>query len=46
MHRKSRRALQDTLTAIRLNTCVSNAGAALYANGERYLRPRELLEQL
>jgi error-prone DNA polymerase len=38
MHLRSRRALQDTLTAIRLTTSVANAGYALHPNGERYLR--------
>ena len=39
MHRRSRRALQDVLTAIRLNTPLQAAGLALFANGERHLRP-------
>jgi len=43
MHRRGRRALQDTLTAIRLGVSVDRAGAHLYANGERYLRARALL---
>jgi error-prone DNA polymerase len=43
MHRRGRRALQDTLTAIRLGTTVAQAGGQLYANGERYLRSREEL---
>jgi error-prone DNA polymerase len=38
MHVRSRRALQDTLTAIRLNTAVTTAGHALHPNGERHLR--------
>lgn len=43
MHRRGRRALQDTLTAVRLGTRVAAAGLALQANGERYLRaPAEL----
>jgi len=45
MHRRGRRALQDTLTAIRLGVSVDQAGAHLYANGERYLRPRNLLSR-
>ena len=54
MHVASRRALQDTLTAIRLCVPVFEAGAALYPNGERHLRehadlariyPPELLAQ-
>ncbi|MBP6077800.1 MAG: error-prone DNA polymerase [Xanthomonadales bacterium] len=53
MHVRARRALQDTLTAIRLNTTVADAGHALHPNGERHLRriedlaeiyPRALLE--
>ncbi|HEY2862844.1 MAG TPA: error-prone DNA polymerase [Casimicrobiaceae bacterium] len=39
MHCRARRALQDTLTAIRLKTSVAQAGHALHANGERHLRP-------
>ena len=46
MHRRGRRALQDTLTAIRLGVSVDQAGAHLYANGERYLRVRALLGQI
>jgi DNA-directed DNA polymerase III PolC len=46
MHRRSRRALQDVLTAIRLRTPLSAAGLRLYPNGERCLRPLERLEQL
>jgi error-prone DNA polymerase len=38
MHRRERRALQDTLTAVRLGTTLDRAGFALYPNGERYLR--------
>jgi error-prone DNA polymerase len=54
MHVAQRRALQDTLTAIRLCVPVFEAGATLYPNGERHLRehadlariyPPELLEQ-
>jgi error-prone DNA polymerase len=54
MHVAQRRALQDTLTAIRLGVPVAEAGAALYPNSERHLReradlarlyPQELLEQ-
>ena len=46
MHVRKRRALQDTLTAIRLNTPVSRAGLALQANGERHLRSRKTLAGL
>lgn len=43
MHRRSRRALQDTLTAIREGLSLEAAGFALYPNGERYLRSRRTL---
>jgi error-prone DNA polymerase len=54
MHRRSRRVLQDTLTAIREGVTIEQAGFLLYQNGERHLRslevlqhiyPRELLEE-
>jgi len=43
MHVRSRRALQDVLTAIRHKTTVAEAGHRLYPNGERHLRTREAL---
>jgi error-prone DNA polymerase len=46
MHRRSRRALQDVVTAIRLNTPVHAAGFALHPNGERCLRPLPRLREL
>ena len=46
MHARSRRRLQDTLTAIRLGKTVGECGAALYPNGERHLRPRVRIAQL
>ena len=46
MHVRERRALQDTLTAIRLKVPVAEAGAALFPNGERHLRPLATLERL
>jgi error-prone DNA polymerase len=46
MHRRSRRALQDVLTAIRLGKPVQAAGYALYPNGERCLRPLQRLGEL
>ncbi|HVC01509.1 MAG TPA: error-prone DNA polymerase [Steroidobacteraceae bacterium] len=46
MHRRGRRALQDVLTAIRLNTPLAEAGFALFANGERHLRPLHRLREL
>jgi error-prone DNA polymerase len=44
MHRRSRRVLQDTLTAIREGVTVDQAGFLLYANGERHLRSLEVLQ--
>ncbi|WP_348673107.1 error-prone DNA polymerase [uncultured Abyssibacter sp.] len=38
MHARGRRALQDTLTAIRLGKPISELGYALFPNGERHLR--------
>ena len=46
MHRRSRRALQDVLTSIRLNTPLQSAGYALFPNGERCLRPLQRLREL
>ncbi|HTS23536.1 MAG TPA: error-prone DNA polymerase [Casimicrobiaceae bacterium] len=46
MHSRDRRALQDTLTAIRLGKPVRDAGHALFPNGERYLRPLSTLERI
>ena len=46
MHRRQRRALQDTLTAVREGTTLDAAGFALYPNGERYLRSRQTLAQV
>jgi len=46
MHKRGRRALQDTLTAIRLNKPLSELGRALQPNGERHLRPRATLARL
>ena len=46
MHQRRRRALQDTLTAIRLKTSVARAGLALHPNGERVLRPLARLAEL
>jgi len=46
MHVRSRRRLQDTLSAIRLGTPVSQCGRALYPNAERHLRLRMRLAQL
>ena len=46
MHVRGRRKLQDTLTAIRAGVAVADAGARLYANGERYLRELPRLQRL
>ncbi|MGF6712432.1 error-prone DNA polymerase [Luteibacter sp. W1I16] len=46
MHLRRRRALQDILTAIRLNTPVSESGHALFPNGERHLRRRETISRI
>ncbi|NND55001.1 MAG: error-prone DNA polymerase, partial [Gammaproteobacteria bacterium] len=46
MHVRGRRALQDTVTAIRLGCTVAEAGLALQASGERYLRPLTELQSL
>jgi len=43
MHSCKRRQLHNTLTAIRLGTRISDAGFALHANAERYLRSRTQL---
>ena len=43
MHARARRALQDTLTAIRLRTPIAECGYALHPNGERHLRSRARL---
>ncbi|MEF8717730.1 MAG: error-prone DNA polymerase [Candidatus Accumulibacter necessarius] len=46
MHFRARRPLQDTLTAIRLNSTLFAAGHALFANGERHLRSRLRLARI
>lgn len=46
MHVRSRRYLQDVMTAIRLGTTVQTAGQALHANSERILRQRRILARL
>ncbi|MBW3549353.1 MAG: error-prone DNA polymerase [Proteobacteria bacterium] len=43
MHVRGRRALQDTMTAIRHKTTVALAGHRLFPNGERHLRARRAL---
>src|SRR5690606_32573118 len=46
MHVRGRRALQDCMTAIRLHCTLSEAGLALFPNGERHLRSRAVLAEL
>src|SRR6201996_804475 len=46
MHGRARRRLQDALTAIRHGVTLAQAGARLYANGERHLRERSRLARL
>ncbi|MGC5702733.1 error-prone DNA polymerase [Pseudomonas sp. NFXW11] len=46
MHVRGRRALQDTMTAIRHHLPVAEAGQRLFANGERHLRPLDTLQGL
>jgi error-prone DNA polymerase len=43
MHARGRRALQDTMTAIRHRTTLAEAGHRLFPNGERHLRSRRAL---
>ncbi len=40
---RRRRALQDTMTAIRHNSTLAECGAQLFRNGERHLRTRRAL---
>src|SRR5690606_11305535 len=46
MHARGRRALQDTLTAIRHHCTLEEAGHRLFPNGERHLRPLQQLAQI
>ena len=46
MHTRSRKPLQDTMTAIGLNTPLPACGHALEANAERHLRTRVRLSKL
>ncbi|MBX3607854.1 MAG: error-prone DNA polymerase [Piscinibacter sp.] len=46
MHVRSRKALQDTLTATRLRQTVAACGAALAPNAEQHLRSRPRLARL
>lgn len=46
MHARGRRALQDTITAIRYHVPVAEAGHRLYPNGERHLRSIPALAEI
>ena len=46
MHARGRRALQDTMTAIRHHVPVAEAGLRLHPNGERHLRSVEVQREL
>ncbi|WP_218281482.1 error-prone DNA polymerase [Pseudomonas sp. URMO17WK12:I6] len=46
MHARGRRALQDTMTAIRHHVPVAEAGLCLHPNGERHLRSLDDLRDL
>ncbi|MDX1517211.1 MAG: PHP domain-containing protein [Woeseiaceae bacterium] len=46
MHRRARRMVQDTLTAIRERVTIDQAGFLLYPNGERHLRPLDVLARV
>lgn len=46
MHERQRKPLQDTLSAIRLNTPIQLLGRELLANSEHYLRDQQTLEKL
>jgi len=46
MHQRNRRALQDVMTAIRIGKPLSEAGHALFPNGERHLRKRETIARI
>ena len=46
MHVRSRRRLQDVLTAVRLGKPLAECGQSLYPNAERSLRPRVRLARL
>jgi error-prone DNA polymerase len=46
MHVRSRKPLQDVLTAVRLGKPVAECGLALHANAEAHLRRRDRIKQL
>ncbi len=46
MHARGRRALQDTMTAVRHHCSLSEAGLRLFPNGERHLRSPDALAEI
>ncbi|WP_231703301.1 error-prone DNA polymerase [Halopseudomonas pelagia] len=46
MHARGRRALQDTMTAVRHHCTLSEAGLRLFPNGERHLRSPDALAEI
>ncbi len=46
MHQRGRRALRDTLDAIRHGCAVRQLAGQLHSNGEGYLRPRQTMARL
>ena len=46
MHDTKRRILQDTITAIRLIKRIDELGFDVESNGQRFLRPRQILKKL
>ncbi|TPG91611.1 error-prone DNA polymerase [Pseudomonas caspiana] len=46
MHARGRRALQDTMTAIRHHVPVAEAGLRLHPNGERHVRSLDALQSI
>ena len=46
MHDTKRRILQDTVTAIRLIKRIDELGFDVESNGQRFLRPRQILKKL
>jgi error-prone DNA polymerase len=46
MHKRSRKRLQDVITAVREGRAVDDCGLALQPNAERHLRPRAALASL
>lgn len=46
MHERTRKPLQDTLTAIRLKRPLPQLGSSLLTNSEHYLRDRDTLKKL